>query len=147
MRAPRTLPPPFPAERRDIYRGVKILDDGKGAEYVFEQISVEREIDDPDAPDGSGKRMVAERLYADFDEFVAALWEKGLRFGIDALVLLLRTKHTPARWDFGLRYLDDLPQDVAVQVDALLPTSRDRLATLTTECLAWQRRLLAELAG
>lgn len=74
----------FPAERRDIYRGVKVLDGGKGAEYVFEQISVEREIADPAASDGSGKRMVAERLYADFDEFVAALWEKGVRFGIDA---------------------------------------------------------------
>lgn len=75
---------PFPEERRGIYRGVKILDGGKAAEYIFEQIGVEREEDDPEAPDGSGRRKFVERLYADFDEFIAALWEKNLRFGIDA---------------------------------------------------------------
>lgn len=75
---------PFPAERRVAYRNVKFLDGGKAAEYIFEQISIERSLDDPAAPDGSGKRTVAERLYPDFDEFVADLWEKGLRFGIDA---------------------------------------------------------------
>lgn len=72
----------FPQERRDIYRGVKVLDGGGTADYIFERISVERELDDPAAP--GGKRVVAERLYADFDEFIAALWEKDLRFGIDA---------------------------------------------------------------
>jgi hypothetical protein len=75
---------PFPQERRDIYKSVKVLDGGKTAEYMFQPVSVEREIDDADAPDGSGRRTVSERLYPDFDEFVAALWEKGVRFGIDA---------------------------------------------------------------
>lgn len=75
---------PFPASRRAAYRGVKFLDGGKAAEYIFEQISVERVIDDPEAPDGSGKRTVSDRLYPDFDEFIADLWDKGLRFGIDA---------------------------------------------------------------
>jgi len=75
---------PFPKERRGIYHGVKILHGGASAEYIMEQVSVERMVDDPDAPDGSGCRRVVERLYADFDEFVAALWEKGVRFGIDA---------------------------------------------------------------
>lgn len=74
---------PFPEERRNIYRGVKVGADGKSAEYLFEQVSVEREEDDPEAADGSGHRTVMERLYADFDEFVAALWEKGVRYGID----------------------------------------------------------------
>lgn len=73
---------PFGEERRALYRTVKILDGGRGAEYMFEQISVEREIEDPEVPEG--KRTVSERQYADFDEFVAALWEKGVRFGIDA---------------------------------------------------------------
>lgn len=78
---------PFPEERRGIYRGVKILGNGKSAEYIFEQVSVERTVDDLEAPDGSGRRRIAERLYADFDEFVAAAWEKGVRFGIDARVV------------------------------------------------------------
>ncbi|MGP1677419.1 MAG: flagellar assembly protein A [Burkholderiales bacterium] len=75
---------PFPEERRSIYRGAKILEGGKAAEYIFEQVSVERVVDDPEAPDGSGRRKIVERLFADFDELVAALWEKGVRFGIDA---------------------------------------------------------------
>ncbi len=74
----------FPPERRDIYRGLKIDADGKSAEYLFEQISVEREEDDPAAAEGTGKRKFMERRYADFDEFVAALWEKDVRYGIDA---------------------------------------------------------------
>ena len=74
----------FPEERRDIYRGVKILGGGKSAEYMFEQLTVEREVAEPISVDGSGSRKVRERLYADFDEFVAALWSKGVRFGIDA---------------------------------------------------------------
>ena len=75
---------PFPEERRGIYHGVKILAGGESAEYIIEQVSIEREVEDPDAPDGSGRRKISERLYADFDEFVAALWEKGVHFGIDA---------------------------------------------------------------
>lgn len=74
----------FPPERREIYRGLKMEAGGKSAEYLFEQLDVEREEDDPEAADGSGRRKFRERLHADFDEFVAALWEKGLRYGIDA---------------------------------------------------------------
>jgi hypothetical protein len=71
----------FPPERQDIYRGVKVGADRRAAEYMFEQVSIEREQDDPSAPEG--KRTVTERLYPDFDEFVAALWQRGVRFGID----------------------------------------------------------------
>ena len=65
-----------------------------------------------------------------------------LRLGIDPLVQLLRTEHSPARWDFGLRYLDDLPTDVADRVVALLPAGQGRLAEQVAECFAWQRELL-----
>jgi hypothetical protein len=67
-----------------------------------------------------------------------------LRMGVEPLVQLLRTVHCPARWDFGLRYLDDLPDDVAARVEALLP-ERSRLPAQATACFAWQRALLAEL--
>jgi hypothetical protein len=72
----------FPDERRDIYRNVKIGAGGAAAEYMFEPVSVERVETDATAPDGV--RVTLERLYPDFDEFVAALWLKGVRFGIDA---------------------------------------------------------------
>lgn len=85
---------PFPAARRGIYRGVKLLGNGEAAEYLFEQVLVDvvttaPPADNPDAtgtcPDGGNAAMTAtERAYLDFDEFVAALWCKGIRYGIDA---------------------------------------------------------------
>lgn len=60
---------PFPPERRAYYRGLKIAPDGQTAEYLFEPIYADEASSEPVA--------------LDFDEFVAALWEKGVRFGID----------------------------------------------------------------
>lgn len=72
----------FPPARRELYRGLKVDGGSKSAEYLFEQISIEREEEDPTLP--GGKRWYSERAYLDFDEFIAALWEKGVRYGIDA---------------------------------------------------------------
>lgn len=87
----------FPPERQALYRGAKILGDGEAVEYLFEQLSrdVETQVprfDEEAAPDEAGVRpilgydtqTVAERVYLDFDEFVAALWSKDIRYGIDA---------------------------------------------------------------
>jgi hypothetical protein len=63
---------PFAPHRRELYRSVKI-DKGQ-AEYYFEPVY----LTDPEDPDGTG---VQARL--DADEFVADLWNKGIRFGID----------------------------------------------------------------
>jgi hypothetical protein len=63
---------PFDPARRELYRSVKI---GNGrAEYYFEPVWL------PDAanPDGPG---LPARL--DVDEFIADVWLKGIRFGID----------------------------------------------------------------
>lgn len=88
---------PFPAERQALYRGVKLLEGGAAAEYFFEQVTVDSEIQVPrygdvDQADEGGDhpilgydvQTVSERAYLDFDEFVAAAWNKGLRYGIDA---------------------------------------------------------------
>ena len=85
---------PFPAERQALYRGVKLLEDGAAAEYFFEQVTVDSEIQVPRYGDvdtngdypilGYDVQTVSERAYLDFDEFVAAAWNKGLRYGIDA---------------------------------------------------------------
>jgi hypothetical protein len=61
---------PFNAQRRGLYRSVKIA--GGEAEYCFEPVFLA-------GPDGEGE--VATRL--DLDEFVADMWLKGIRFGID----------------------------------------------------------------
>jgi hypothetical protein len=63
---------PFDPARRELYRAVKI---GAGrAEYYFEPVWLQ----DPADPDAPG---VPARL--DLDEFIADMWLKGIRFGID----------------------------------------------------------------
>jgi uncharacterized protein (DUF342 family) len=63
---------PFAAPRRALYRAVKI---GAGsAAYVFEPVFML----DPGDPGGEGRPA---RL--DVDEFIADMWVKGIRFGID----------------------------------------------------------------
>jgi hypothetical protein len=61
---------PFPAPRRELYKSVKIIN-GE-AEYYFEPVFFEV----PDMPPQPAKLK--------FDEFVADMWVKGIRFGIDA---------------------------------------------------------------
>ena len=66
-----------------------------------------------------------------------------LRFGLTPLVQLLRIEHCPWRYDFGLRYLrEDLPGDVAGQVEALVPGPD--LEVRSRACFTWIRELLDE---
>lgn len=61
---------PFHAARRALYKTVKVIN-GE-AEYYFEQVFMEL----PDLPPQPAR--------LNFDEFVADMWIKGIRFGIDA---------------------------------------------------------------
>ncbi len=83
----------FPFDRLDLYKGLKIDRKGTEAEYLFEPVFVETVRTEPvyGEPGADGvrplikQRQVVDRVPAqlNFDEFVAALWQKGLRFGID----------------------------------------------------------------
>lgn len=61
---------PFPPARRQLYKNVKVI--GGEAEYYFEQVYT----DVPGLPPQPARLS--------FDEFVADMWAKGIRFGIDA---------------------------------------------------------------
>ena len=61
---------PFNLQRRPLYRAVRIA--GAEAEYVFEPVHLGGSDGQPEVP---------ARL--DVDEFVADMWLKGIRFGID----------------------------------------------------------------
>jgi hypothetical protein len=67
-----------------------------------------------------------------------------LSFALGTLVRLLRVQHCPWRHDYGLRYLrEDLPPDVADQVEALVPgASTASLEELSLRCFAWLDELL-----
>lgn len=80
----------FPEARRALYRMVKIVD-GE-AFYTFEPVELESTVDvpiyainddDEQVVIGIEQKTISERTELDFDEFVAALWGKGIRFGID----------------------------------------------------------------
>ncbi|WP_051294050.1 flagellar assembly protein A [Pseudoduganella violaceinigra] len=70
---------PFPALRKSLYRNVK-LRDGE-AEYFFEPIFLPAE----ELPDGT---LLPERqAQLDFDEFVADMWQKNVRFGLQVAAI------------------------------------------------------------
>lgn len=85
---------PFDPERLGLYRSVKIAPDKNAAEYMFEPVEIE--VKEPalvfGPPDENGHaEIIGEEIrthsvptHLDFDEFVAALWAKEIRFGIDA---------------------------------------------------------------
>ena len=64
---------PFKAFRRELYKSVRIIN-GE-AEYYFEPVFIEIE------------GLPSQQAHLDFGEFVADLWVKGIRFGIDAPVV------------------------------------------------------------
>ncbi|HET8705781.1 MAG TPA: flagellar assembly protein A, partial [Pseudomonadales bacterium] len=73
----------FLPERHALYRTVKIESDH--AEYYFEPVFLQRP--------GSN---ALEPARLDFDEFVAYLWEKGVRYGIDEAAIKSAIKNNKA---------------------------------------------------
>ena len=84
---------PFPANRKILYKGVKLDPEFRNAEYFFEPAEIEVETDVPvyseDGTDGVRHLVNLERktelrpTSLDVDEFIADMWLKGVRFGID----------------------------------------------------------------
>lgn len=83
----------FPNQRKPLYHSVKLVEGGKSAEYMFEPVGIEVSYQEPvyGEPDEFGivpiveyrmkTRIQPARL--DMDEFVADMWLKEIRFGID----------------------------------------------------------------
>ncbi len=83
----------FPQERRGLYKSVKAVDGGARVEYMFEPVAIERTVQVPiyGGGDENGLPVITgyetdtelEPATLDVDEFIAALWTKGVRSGID----------------------------------------------------------------
>ena len=82
----------FAAERRPLYKGVKPVDEGERIEYVFEAVHLERVLETPlygidehgmSVIVGQKQEVFAEPTRLNADEFVAAMWLKGVRCGLD----------------------------------------------------------------
>jgi hypothetical protein len=78
-------------------------------------------------------------------EALAAFWGYTLR----PLVELLRMRYCPARWDFGMRYLDrDLPVDVYQRLHRIMYVQEPaELADHLTRAIEWGEQLLRDLAA
>ena len=76
-------------------------------------------------------------------EALAAFWGYTLK----PLVELLRMRYCPARWDFGMRYLQrDLPGLVYDELrDLMFVEESEDLAEHLSKAIAWGERLLREL--
>lgn len=86
---------PFKPERQKIYREAKVAKDGRVAEYLFEPVMIEQEVElpvfgppseDPSVPRpirGYEKRKQLVKVKLDPDEFIAAMWLQGIRYGLD----------------------------------------------------------------
>lgn len=84
----------FLSERRALYKSVKLLDGEKYAEYVFEPVTIEVTYEEPvygePGEDGVAPILRQETktrqdpAKLDFDEFVADMWTKEVKYGIDA---------------------------------------------------------------
>ncbi len=84
---------PFQALRAKLYRPVKMLEGGKRVEYLFEPVTTEVQHQEPvyGEPDELGLAPIIEYVEKtedvpttlDFDEFIAAMWLKGIKYGLD----------------------------------------------------------------
>ena len=87
----------FPAHRQDLYKGVRLLEDNFKAEYIFQPMVVETPFQQPlygeKQADGSTpivgheNRIRQEDAVLDVDEFIAAMWRKGIRCGLQMAVI------------------------------------------------------------
>lgn len=95
---------PFDEERRALYRSVRI-DDGE-AEYCFETVYLAA---------AEGEAELPTRL--DVDEFVADMWGKGIRFGIDMAVVRAAVANPGAGRMVIARRLEPVPGEDATVVE------------------------------
>ncbi|WP_051229115.1 flagellar assembly protein A [Paludibacterium yongneupense] len=81
----------FPAERRALYRSPFLTAQGE-AEYLFELVMMDKSVLTPLYQEnesgvsefvGSEKRVMPVRASLALDEFVAAMWLQGIRYGFD----------------------------------------------------------------
>ena len=124
---------PFVPARRALYKAVKI-DDGK-AEYYFEPVF----LADPANPDSTGQPASL-----DVDEFIADVWLKGIRFGIDVGAVRAAISGGKAERVMVAQRLDAAPgcdaQIVEVSDDIHRSDAPRQLANGKLDLMAFQNR-------
>ena len=81
---------PFAPQRQKYYQNVKLIEGGNAAQYRFEPILAEpgpAPTSETDDSSTAQEEIEAEEIKLDVDEFIAAMWCKDVRFGIDIALL------------------------------------------------------------
>jgi hypothetical protein len=123
----------FVPARRSLYKAVKIVDGN--AEYYFEPVY----LSDPANPDAT-----TEPTPLDVDEFIADMWQKGIRFGIDVAAVKAAIAGGKAERVTVARRLDAAPgrdaQIVEVSDDIHRSDAPRQLANGKLDLMAFQNR-------
>lgn len=87
----------FSPGRKALYKAVKKDADNSSAEYLFEPVSIKVVVEEPvyGEPDAEGvapvvgmtRSEVLKPTRLEVDEFVADMWSKGIRYGVDVKVV------------------------------------------------------------
>lgn len=124
---------PFTPARRALYKAVKIVEGT--AEYYFEPVY----LSDPGNPDAA-----TEPTPLDVDEFIADMWQKGIRFGIDVSAVSAAIASGKAERVTIARRLDATPgrdaQIVEVSDDIHRSDAPRQLASGKLDLMAFQNR-------
>lgn len=70
----------MPEERRSLYRTVKATSTASEAQYYFEPLTVEISTVVKDENGNESETVESKPAKLDFDEFVAYVWTKGVKF-------------------------------------------------------------------
>ena len=124
---------PFDPMRRALYKAVKISNGT--AEYYFEPAY----LNDPADPDGAGTPASL-----DVDEFIADMWSKGIRFGIDVHALKAAIDGGKSERVIVARRLDAVPgidaHIIEVSSDLHRSDAPRQLANGKLDLMAFQNR-------
>lgn len=95
-------------ERRPLYRTVKVSPNLAEAKYLFEQLFVDKTVVSADEAGNEKTTVVSEKAHLDFDEFVAHLWNRGVRYGLLENEIRAFLSSDPAKngWETVARQLD-----------------------------------------
>lgn len=109
----------LPDERRPLYRQVKISPKMSEATYFFEPLFIERTTVAPDAEGREVETKTNEPAKLDFDEFVAHLWNNGVRYGIleSEVRKLIAEGGRKGGWEYVARQLDPIPGKDAEKIE------------------------------
>lgn len=134
---------PFQPKRQKLYKAVKIDGARQYAEYFFEPVSIVVVVEEPVYGEpgedgvapivGSTRNEMLQPTKLDMDEFIADMWTKGVRFGIDTeAVAAAIARSTAVRMNVAVQRNATLGSDAEIE-EACSVLHRDNAPKLRSD--------------